>query len=248
MLLTDKTAVVTGCNRGIGKAIMEKCASYGADIFAVARKETEEFTQLCQRIEAEHQVSVIPVYADFSSEEEVKQAARQILGYKKRIDIAVNNIGTANPLNLLQMTKMDTIKEHFQINLFSQLLFTQCISKGMLRHKKGSIVFLSSSAAFDGGANIEYSAGKAAIIGTVRRLALELGKFGIRVNAVAPGLTDTDMGNSMSPEDEAIAVSRNIMGRKGKPEEIAETVAFLASDMSSFITGQTIRVDGGLLK
>lgn len=248
MLLEKKTAVVTGCNRGIGRAILEDFAKNGADVFALVRQETEEFTEFCDQLAIEHQVTITPVYADFHEEEQVKQAAKEIIGTKKQIDILVNNIGIANPLNMLTMTRMETIKEAFQVNLFSSLLLTQLISKSMMRKKSGSIVFISSSAAFDGGANIEYSASKAAVVGTGRRLALELGTFGIRVNVVAPGLTSTDMGNSMSPEDEAIAVSRNIMGRKGEPAEIADAVVFLASDMARFITGQVLRVDGGLLK
>lgn len=248
MLLEEKTAVVTGCNRGIGKAILDDMAKHGADVFAVVRKEDEAFTEHCRKLEEEYHVHIMRVYADFSNEEEVKKAAKEILAVKKPVDILVNNIGMANPLNMLTMTRMETIKEAFQVNLFSSLLLTQFISKSMMRKKTGSIVFLSSSAAFDGGANIEYSASKAAVVGAGRRLALELGKFGIRVNVVAPGLTSTDMGNSMSPEDEAIAVGRNIMGRKGEPEEIADAVVFLASDMARFITGQVLRVDGGLLK
>lgn len=248
MLLKNKTAVVTGCNRGIGKAVLKAMAANGSNVFVVVRKETEEFTMYCQETAKQFAVDIIPVYADFNDEEQVKQAAKKIIGTKRPVDILVNNIGIANPLNILTMTKMDTIKEAFQVNLFSTLLFTQLISKGMIRRKKGSIVFVSSSAAFDGGANVEYSASKAAIIGAARRLALELGKFGIRVNVVAPGLTSTDMGNSMSPEDEAIAISRNIMGRKGEPEEIADSIVFLASELSRFITGQVLRVDGGLLR
>lgn len=248
MLLENKTAIVTGCNRGIGKAILENFAQNGADVFAIVRKETTEFTEICEQIAKEKNVAIMPVYADFNKEEEVKRAAKEIIGTKKQIDILVNNIGIANPLNMLAMTKIETVKEAFQVNLFSSLLLTQLVSKTMMRRKYGSIVFISSSAAFDGGANIEYSASKAAVVGAGRRLALELGKFGIRVNTVAPGLTATDMGNSMSPEDEAIAISRNIMGRKGKPEEIADAVLFLASDMARFITGQVLRVDGGLLK
>ena len=143
---------------------------------------------------------------------------------------------------------METIRETFQINLFSALLFTQLIGKSMIRNRNGSVVFLSSSAAFDGGSSLEYSASKAAIIGAVKRLAIEFGNFHIRINAVAPGLTDTDMGNSMSPEDDEIAISRNVMGRKAKPDEIADVVLFLASELSRFMTGQVLRVDGGLLK
>ena len=248
MLLKGKTAVITGCNRGIGKAILDNMAKQGANIFAVTRKKSDEFIFYCQELEKKYGVDIDLFYADFSLEDEVKKVAKEILASKKVIDILVNNIGIANPLSMFTMTRMETIRSTFDVNFFSGLIFTQLISKSMMRNNSGSIVFISSSAAFDGGANVEYSASKAAIIGEARRLAIELGKFGIRVNVVAPGLTATDMGNSMSPEDEAIAVSRNIMGRKGEPDEIADVVVFLASDMSRFMTGQILRVDGGLIK
>ena len=247
MLLEGKTAVITGCNRGIGKAILERIAAQGASVFALIRKERPEFTEYCSALKEAYQVEIQLVYADFSSEDEVTAAAKAILKTKRRIDILVNNIGVAAPQRMLAMTPMSVVRESFQINVFSSLLFTQLIGKSMMRSRQGSVIFLSSSAAFDGGSNIEYSAGKAALVGAVRRLAVELGSFGIRVNALAPGLTDTDMGGITSEEVKAIAVSRNVMKRLGKPEEIADAAGFLASDLSRFITGQTLRVDGGLL-
>ncbi|MBD8972971.1 MAG: SDR family oxidoreductase [Clostridiales bacterium] len=248
MLLENKTAVVTGCNRGIGKAILTRFAENGSNVIAVVRKESETFSQYCDELEKKNDIKIHTVYADFSSEEEVQNAVKEIRKLKLPIDILVNNIGIANPLNILTMTKMETIHQAFQVNLFSALLLTQGIAKLMMRQKSGSVVFVSSSAAFDGGSNIEYCASKGAINGAVKRLAIELGAFGIRVNAVAPGLTSTDMGNSMSEEDEAIALSMNVMKRKGDVTEIADSVLFLASDMASFITGQILRVDGGLLQ
>ena len=245
-LLKGKTAIITGCNRGIGRATLEKFCAYGADVFALVRQESEFFLQDIEKLKAQYGVEIIPIYADFKVEDEVKQAVKSILSYKKNIDILVNNIGIANPQAMFTMTKMETIKDAFQVNLFSSILLTQLISRSMLRNKKGSIIFVSSSAAFDGGANIEYSASKAAIIGAAKRIAKELCVGGIRVNVVAPGLTSTDMGNSMSEEDEKVALSMNLMKRKGQPSEIADAIAFLASDMASFITAQVLRVDGGL--
>ena len=252
MLLEGKTAVVTGCNRGIGKAILENFAKNGADVFAVVRKEQEDFTLYINELMSEYKVDIVPIYMDLSNEDEVRSGAKSIISYKdasgekKSIDILVNNAGMSNPLNSFAMTKMETIRNAFEVNLFGPMLLTQLLARNMMRNKSGSIVFVSSSAAFDGGANIEYSASKAAIIGEVKRLAVEYGPYNVRVNAVAPGLTATDMGNSMSEEDEKIALSMNIMKRKGEPREIADTVAFLGSDMSSFITAQVLRVDGGL--
>ena len=180
-LLKGKTAIITGCNRGIGRATLEKFCAYGADVFALVRQESESFLQDIEKLKAQYGVEIIPIYAGFKVEDEVKQAVKSILSYKKNIDILVNNIGIANPQAMFTMTKMETIKDAFQVNLFSSILLTQLISRSMLRNKKGSIIFVSSSAAFDGGANIEYSASKAAIIGAAKRIAKELCVGGIRV-------------------------------------------------------------------
>lgn len=248
MLLEGKTAVITGCNRGIGKATLVEMAENGANIIAVNRSVSSEFTEFVNEVMKKYNVEITTVYADFANEEEVKVVAREIISMKKDINIIVNNVGIVNKESIFTMIKQETIRNSFQVNYFAAILLTQYLVKSMMRKKGGSIVFISSSAAFDGGSNIEYCSSKAAVIGGARRMAVELGKFGIRVNVVAPGLTDTDMGNSNSKEYDNIAVSRNIMGRKGKPEEIASTIAYLASDKASFITGQVIRVDGGLLK
>ncbi len=244
-MLKDCYAVITGCNRGIGKAILENFVQNGANIYAVVRKKEKEFEEEAKQLEQKYKVDITIYEADFRKEEQVLECAKNILKDKKQIDILVNNIGVALPLNSVMMTKIETIKEVFEINFFSQLLFTQKIARNMMK-KGGSIIFVSSSAAFDGGANVEYSASKAAINGEVRRLAMEFGRHHIRVNAVAPGLTDTDMANSLEKKDQEIALGMNIMGRKGKPEEIANVVTFLASNHSSFMTAQVLRVDGGL--
>lgn len=246
MLLKGKTAVITGCNRGIGKAILERTAGSGANVFAVVRKETDEFAEYCAALSAEHSVEIQIVCADFENEDQVKDAAKQILRTKKPVDILVNNVGFSYPFKMLTMTTMDEIKNTFQVNFFSPLLFTQQISKNMMKNKKGSIIFISSTAVYDGGSDTEYTASKAAIVGAVRRLAIEFGVFGIRVNAVAPSLTDTNMGHNRSQADTIEALSRNVMKRMGQPEEVADAVLFMASDMSRFITGQVLRVDGGL--
>lgn len=247
MLLKNKTAVITGCNRGIGKAILKRFAEEGADIVAVIRKENEQFSSYVTVLSRENNVDINVVYIDFSSEESVRKGARQILQMKKTIDILVNNVGISKKPCLLSMTNMETVKEVFEVNFFSHILMTQLISKKMIKQKKGSIVFISSTSTIDGWSNLEYVSSKSAINGAVIRLALELGAFGIRVNSVAPGITSTDMSEQMSENDKELAYSRIIMHRAAEVDEIADGVLFMASDMSRFVTGQMLRVDGGLL-
>lgn len=246
-LLSGKVAVVTGVNRGIGLAILNKFASYGSDIYGVVRSLDSNLIETGQKLEEKYQVSIKFFEADFADESQVNLVAKKILAEKRNIDVIVNNIGMAHNLSMFNLIKSSEIKYLFQINFFSAITFSQILVRSMMKSKRGSIVFISSSAAFDGGANIDYSASKAAIIGASRRMAVELGKFGIRVNVIAPGLTSTDMGNSMSEKDEKIALSRNVFKRKAEPDEIADVVSFFASDMSRFVTGQVLRVDGGLL-
>lgn len=248
MLLKGKNAFITGCTRGIGKAIATEFAKQGANVYAHARKETSEFLEYIKKLSDTYHVKVEPIYFDMSSEEEIKKGIKTLFSMEKNIDILVNNAGVVNQVRLFQMTKMQEIKDEFEINFFAQMLITQLISKKMLRQKQGSIVNISSCAGLDGNTGmLEYVSSKAAMIGATKRLAIELGKHNIRVNSVAPGLTDTDMGGMMNEELEKQNYEHLIIKRKAHPEEIAQAVVFLASDMASFITGQILRVDGGML-
>ena len=145
------------------------------------------------------------------------------------------------------MTSLAKIKEVMQVNFFSQLLVTQIVAKMMMKQKHGSIVNMSSVTALDNqGGWTAYGSSKAAVISMTRTAARELAPFNIRVNAVAPGLIDTQLGNIMDEKYQTEMLSRADLGRTGTPEEVANLVCFLASDEASYITGQIIRIDGGM--
>jgi 3-oxoacyl-[acyl-carrier protein] reductase len=245
-LLTGKTAVITGCNRGIGKAILEGFAVNGADVFACARKESAEFSECTSRLSDKYSVRIIPVYFDACNIEEIKSAAKQILSSKKPLDVLVNNAGIGYNA-LFQMSSPDKLKEVFNVNFMGPFVFTQYITKSMVRNKSGSIINISSTAGIDGSAGKSvYGASKAAMICMTKVIATELGLFGIRANTIAPGMTETDMMSCL-PEEAVLENIQTIgLKRLGKPSEIADTAVFLASELSAYITGQVIRVDGGL--
>lgn len=247
MLLKGKTAVLTGCNRGIGRAMLDVFARNGAEIWACVRKPDDSFTDYIEVLAKETGATISPVYFDFTDVEQVKAGVKTIKSTRQSVDILVNNAGIIYTA-LFMMTPPDKMKEIFEINYFSQMLLTQYIARIMIRQKSGSIINLSSSAAIEGNeGRTAYAASKAAMISTTKVLARELSAYNIRVNAIAPGLTQTDMMVESTPEDALEnTLQRICMKRVGEPEEIADVALFLSSGLSSYMTGQVLRVDGGM--
>ena len=245
-MLRGKTAIITGANRGIGLAILELFAENGADIIACCRTVDSELESKFCNLERQYSVNIVIQTLDLSNEQSVKMAAKEILREKK-CDILINCAGIFHT-SMLQTTTITDIRKVFEVNYFNQIAFTQSLARFMSRQKSGSIVNVASIVGMDvTEGNVAYGASKAALILLTKTLAAELARYDIRVNAVAPGVTETDMLNKITKDGINEFINRNLMQRIGKPREIAQVILFLASDMSSFVTGQTIRVDGGLL-
>jgi 3-oxoacyl-[acyl-carrier protein] reductase len=246
-LLTGKTAVITGCRKGIGKKTLETFAKNGANIFACVRAEDESFSEFISVLGKENNITITPVYFDFADSAQVTEGAKTIMTSKLPVDILVNNAGMIQ-VAPFQMTSISKMKEVFDINFFHQIAFTQYIARIMTKQKCGSIVNISSSAAVEGNeGRLAYASAKAAVQTATKVMSRELAAHNIRVNCIAPGLTQTDMMTDSTPE---VALKETIerisMKRVGEPQEIANVILFLASDLSSYMTGQLLRVDGGM--
>lgn len=247
MLLANKTAVVTGANRGIGQSIIDLFSKNGANIFACSREVNDEFSQFIKLTEQKYKNKIIPIELDLSKIDSIKTAFAKIREQNDKVNILINNAATIHTA-LFNMTSIDKLKEIFEINFFSQTLFTQYMSKLMMKNNSGSIVYMSSSSAIDSNeGRSAYSASKAAIISQAKTLSKELGRYNIRVNTIAPGLTKTDMMYENTPKEIIEQLKNNIsLNRYAEKIEVANVALFLSSELSSYINGQTIRVDGGL--
>ena len=234
MLLENKTAVITGSNKGIGLEILKNFSENGANIFACARTLDENFLSNIRSIKKKYNNEITPIELDLANEDKVKKAANEIINFDKSVDILVNNAGSIET-SLFQMSSKKKLNDIFEINFFSQTVFTQYILKSMVKKKYGNIIYISSSAS------------KAAINAQAKVLSRELGRANIRINVIAPGLTETDMMLNNTPKNIIEeTISKVSLKRVGRPEEIAKTALYLASDLSSYVTGQIIRVDGGM--
>lgn len=241
-----KTVMITGCNRGIGKAILEAFAKEGANIIACTRKNSLILEQYYKNVEFEYHIKIYPYYFDLSSEEEIKIALKSIVANHSTINCLINNAGVPAG-GLMILTSQKLLKEVFQINYFAQVQITQFVIKNMMKVKHGSIIFLCSVLGLDSMAGATaYGASKAAIAMLVKSLSKEVGIYGIRVNGIAPNLVDTEMASKMEQKSYNDMIDKSSLKRIGQPKEIADATLYLASDESSYITGQIIRVDGGL--
>lgn len=244
--LAGKNVVITGCNRGIGRAILEKCAENGANIWACTRTYDEKTKTLFETVAEKNNVWIKHTEIDLGNDQSIKEAVQTIRKEKKHVDVLVNNAGLAYS-GMLAMTPIDDLRKVMNINFMAPVMLMQGLSRLMIRQQSGCIINIASIGGIETREGyLAYGASKAALIWATKQISRELGHHNIRVNGVAPGLVETRMGIDIHSEEEIKEkVESATMKRLGKPEEIADAVVFLASDEASFITGQVLRVDGG---
>lgn len=241
----NKTVLITGANRGIGRAIAEVFAQAGAGLIVHSRSQTETFAEDMLALAARYQVAVEHVVFDMTDTAGMKAAINAALPPGRKIDVLVNNAGIAHG-GLFQMTPVSVVRSVFDVNFFAQLELTQLMMRRMSRQKAGAIVNIGSIAGLDLAAgNVAYGVSKAALMAFTQTLAAEVGPMGVRVNAVAPGLVDTEMATHMEKKAGTEMIQNSAMKRLATVEEIAQVVLFLASDSASFVNGQVIPVNGG---
>jgi 3-oxoacyl-[acyl-carrier protein] reductase len=246
-LLDGKTALITGASRGIGEAIAKKFAEQGAHVAFTYKQSAEKATALADAL-GQSGAKAKGYQSNAASFAEADALIKQVQQDFGRIDVLVNNAGITRDNLLLRMTE-EQWDEVLTTNLKSVFNLTRFVAYLMLKQKSGSIINISSIVGLTGNAGqANYTASKAGIIGFTKTVAQELGSRNIRCNAIAPGFIVTDMTNALD-EKTTDAMKKNIpLGRLGQADEVANTALFLASDLSSYITGQTLSVCGGMYR
>lgn len=242
----SKVAFVTGATRGIGKSIALKLASCGYDIAINYRTENDDLTELLNEIKG-FNVRCIAVCGDVSDFEACTNMIKQIISEFGKIDVLVNNAGITRDMLLMRMKESD-FTDVIDVNLVGTFNITKNVIPYMMKQKNGRIINISSVVGITGNAGqTNYSASKAGIIGFTKSLAKEVGSRNILVNAVAPGFIQTDMTDILKEEIKMELIKNIPLKRFGNATDVANVVKFLASEESSYITGQVINIDGGMV-
>lgn len=242
---TEKHIVITGANRGIGRACVQAFAENGYDIWACARKKNEDFEADMAILSKATGAIIEPVYFDLTNEQEVKEGVKHILSEKKNVDVLLNNAGMpyGGPLMTVAMNKL---REVYEVNVFAQVLLMQLFARAMVRQKSGCIINMCSIGGIDTHPGyVAYGSSKAALIYLTKMASRELAPHHIRVNGIAPGIIDTDMGHSRTQNELEDVMKRMSIKRMGQPEEIAKAALYIASGDAAFMTGQILILDGG---
>ena len=244
--LEGKNAIITGARTGICRAVVEAYAKEGCNVWAVIHRDDNQFISDMNALAQDCGVWIKVVHINLEDEEDIKRGMREISSEKLPIDILVNGAGITSPSRLILMTSLKDMHRVMQVNFFAAVQMAQLAFKAMMKQKSGSIINIASIAGIDGDlSQLEYGASKAALICATKKMAYEWGDFGIRVNAIAPGIIDTKMLGEMESQVVEELILKTSLHRAGKPEEIAQLCVFLGSDKSSYISSETIRIDGG---
>lgn len=245
MLLSGKLALVTGASRGIGRGIALELAREGADVIVNYNQQAEKAVEVARNIEALGRRSLV-VKADVSNGKDVLAMRERIMAeFKPGVDILVNNAGIHHHLKSWEIDQAEW-RRIMAVNVDGAFLCTNAFTPEMKSRKWGRVINISSSDAFTGTDHeAHYATSKAAMLGLTKALALELAPYKITVNTIAPGWVETDMTSGVVGEQKRKAMEHVPLHRMGQPAEIGYAAAFLASDKASFITGQTIHVNGG---